>query len=29
MSQPVLTDREVKGLGEGRWDAKYGKRFFC
>ncbi len=28
MSQPVLTDREVKGLGEGRWDAKYGKRFF-
>ena len=28
MSQPVLTDGEVKGLGEGRWDAKYGKRFF-
>ena len=28
MSQPFLSDREVKGLGEGRWDAKYGKRFF-
>jgi len=28
MSQPVLSDAEVKGLGEGRWDAKYGIRFF-
>jgi hypothetical protein len=28
MSQPFLSDTEVKGLGEGRWDAKYGKRFF-
>ena len=26
--QPVITDPEVKSLGEGRWDAKYGKRFF-
>ena len=28
MSQPFLSDKEVKGLGEGRWDAKYGLRFF-
>jgi len=26
--QPVLNDKEVKYLGECRWDAKYGKRFF-
>ena len=26
--QPVITAPEVKSLGEGRWDAKYGKRFF-
>jgi hypothetical protein len=28
MSQPVLSDAEVRGLGEGRWNAKYGKRFY-
>jgi len=28
VEQPVITDPEVKSLGEGRWDAKYGKRFF-
>ena len=26
--QPVLDDKEVKFMGECRWDAKYGKRFF-
>jgi len=26
--QPVITEPEVKSLGEGRWDAKNGKRFF-
>ena len=28
MSQPVLSDAEVKGVGEGRWHAKNGKRFW-
>jgi hypothetical protein len=28
MSQPVLSDAEVKSVGEQRWHAKYGKRFF-
>ena len=28
VEQPVITDPEVKSLGEGRWDAKNGKRFF-
>jgi hypothetical protein len=27
--QPVLNDKEIKFMGECRWDAKYGKRFFC
>jgi len=27
MSQLVLSDVEVKNVGEGRWYAKYGKRF--
>ena len=28
MSQPVFTPDEIKGVGEDRWNAKNGKRFF-
>jgi len=29
MSQPVFTPDEIRGVGEGRWSAKNGKRFFA
>jgi drug/metabolite transporter (DMT)-like permease len=29
MSQPVFTPDEIKGVGEDRWSAKNGKRYFA